>query len=99
MSDLRQSGFTLIELTVAVAALAIMLAAVGGAMGTVNTTVETHSRSAEAATLVRRNVQRISGFARPARLATFTVQAVQPGRDQPQCHRGWRVDSGTRANL
>ncbi len=72
-----QPGFTLVELMIAISVLAAMLAAVSGAAATLGSAMETNSCSAEMVTIARRNVQRVAAFARPAKLSTFSVQAVQ----------------------
>ncbi len=69
-------GFTLIELLIAVSVLAIMMSAIGNVTSATNDAVEIHNRSAEVATMARRNLQRVSWFTRPAKLSTIKVQAT-----------------------
>ena len=63
----------MIEMLIVMSVLAIMMSVIGNVTGTTNDAVELQSRDAEVATLARRNLQRISAFARPAKLSTFKV--------------------------
>lgn len=76
MSRTKQEGFSLVEMLIVIAVLAVMLAAVWNTSSMVSSTVESNSRSAEVTSKVRRTLQQIGKFLRPAKMSTVGVQAV-----------------------
>jgi len=73
----RESGFTLVEISIVIVLLTTMLAAVWNTANAVGSSVNTNSRSAEVTSSVRGTLRRVGAFARSAKMTTLLVQAVQ----------------------
>ena len=76
MTRQREDGFTMVEIVIVVVLMTTMLAAVWNVSMTVNSTVSSNSRSAEASSSVRQSLRRIGAFTRPAKMTSISVQAI-----------------------
>ena len=77
MTGERQGGFTRGELVIVVALMAATLAAVWNVSVTVTSNADSDSLRAEVASSAQEILGRVGGFARPAKMTTIRVQAVE----------------------